>query len=415
MRKIIVIAFVLRIIVALLGEHGDVVNYYWWSRDLLSNGLGGFYDRNIANAMRPTYPPVTSYLFFLSANLHELVWHVFWFLNTHIKLFPSNLIFWLESDRGWYIFNKLPAIFADLGIIWLVYLIAKDLKNKKMGKITAAFFAFNPVFWYNSSLWGQTDSVFALPMLAAFYVLYKGRIKLSAFLYGLAILTKPTAFFAFPVFAFWFIKKSKPKEILFLLIIFLVEVVLLYFPFHPINLISWVATFYQRSLGGELGYMVANAFNFWALFFGFDNRPDTSLFLGIPSNVIGNFIYIFSLFLVGSYFLKKKKIGFENVLILAGIVSFTAFLFLPRMHERYFYPALILLTPVAFSSKKLEGIYIGLSVVHLINLYHFWWVPRIDFLMRIFSYPIIEKMLIIINILIFIFLVNTFRKHVYKT
>jgi hypothetical protein len=128
---VLLLALVLRLLIALLGEHGDVINYYWWSQDLLERGLQGFYDRGIANAMPPTYPPVTSYIFWLSAHLHRLIWKISWFLNIKIPLFPSNFIFWLEGPKGWYFVNKLPAIIADLGIIWTLYFFVKDLKNKK--------------------------------------------------------------------------------------------------------------------------------------------------------------------------------------------------------------------------------------------------------------------------------------------
>ncbi len=416
-RKLIVLilaAFFLRIVVSFLAEHGDVVNYYWWSKDLLLHGLNGFYDRNIANAMRPTYPPVTSYLFLMAGYLHEAVRNILWFLNVHVSIFPSNLIVWIESDHGWYVFNKLPAIFSDLGIIALLYFFVRDLRDKKSGFIAASLFSFVPVFWYNSSLWGQTDSVFALPMLGAFYALYKGKIKLSVLLYGLAILTKPTCFFALPIFAFWLIKKSSLRELLSSIVVFALEVLLLYLPFHPQNLLSWVFTFYKHSLGGELNYMVANAFNFWALVFGFDNRPDTSSFLGMPANLVGNIIFLLFVGASGYIFWKYKKISIEMVLFLAALVSFCAFLFLPRMHDRYFYPVLVLLIPLTVTGKKMMYIFWTLATLHLINLYHFWWVPKIPFLVILFSNFVVEKSLIVVNIFVFLFMICIFRKEYVK-
>jgi Gpi18-like mannosyltransferase len=412
--KIILLALLLRLVVSFLGYHGDVNDFYWWTKDLVSNGLTGFYDHNIANATQPIYPPVTSYLFWFTGILHNIFWQIIWFLNLNIKIFPSNLIFWLESPQGWYVFNKLPAIFCDLGIIYVLYLFAKDLKDKKAGLLAAEIFAFFPVFWYNSSFWGQTESIFALPMISAFYLLHKGKLKSSMVIYTLALLTKPTAFFAFPVFVYWIFKKGKIKEIFIGLLFSLILILGLYFPFHPNGLLTWVISFYLRSLNGVLGYMVANAFNFWALFFGFDNRPDTSLFLGIPANILGKGIYIVSA-IAPFALLLKKNLGTKSILLMAAILSFIAFMFLPRMHERYFYPVLVLLIPIAVTDKKIRKLFYFFSTMHLLNLYHFWWVPKIGILVSILSNHLIEKTLLTLNLIFFIYLIYLFLKDYAKT
>lgn len=402
---ILLSALILRLIIAPFFEHGDVVQYYYWAMDLWNKGFLGFYDRNIANAMRPTYPPVTSYLFWLSALLHEFTWKIFWFLNNSIPIFPSNLVFWLESEKGWYFFNKLPAIFADTLIIWLLYKFTQNLSPKKLTLLPSLFFAFLPPFWYNSSLWGQTDSIYALFMLAAFYFINKNRIVISALFFLLAILTKPTCLFVLPVFLFWWLKKAKFKAVISAIFINFLVMITFYFPFHPQNLLSWIVTFYERSLGGELSYIVANSFNFWALIFGFQNVPEKTLFLDLPAYIIGNGLFLLTLIACIAYlYIRRKIINFKTVLISASFVSFSAFMFLPRMHDRYFYPVLILLLPLVGLDKKIRFIVLALSLIHFVNLYHFFWVPRVDFWVSLLSNNFVEKEIIILNISLFFFL-----------
>lgn len=411
--KIILLAFILRLIISFLGYHGDVIDFYWWTRDLVFNGFAGFYDRNIDNAVRPIYPPVTSYLFWLGGMFHELVLKIFWFLNVNISIFPSNLIYWMESPQGWIIFDKLPAILSDLGIIYVLYLFGKSMKGEKAGLMAAKIFAFVPVFFYNSALWGQTESVFALPMLVAFYLLYKGKIKSSIVFYTLAILTKPTAFFPLPIFIYWVLRKGKLKEVVMGALQSIALTLVLYFPFHSEGLINWVIAFYMNSLKGVLGYTVANSFNFWALIFGFDNRPDTSLLLGIPANLIGYSLFILST--VGIIFLlTRKKDNINLILISSVIVSFAAFMFLPRMHERYFYPTLVMLIPAVVLSKSVRKVFWAASTIHLINLYHFWWVPKIGFLVKFLSIMWVEKFIILLNISVFAYLIYVFKKYYEK-
>lgn len=402
---ILLSALALRLIIAPFFEHGDVVQYYYWAMDLWNNGFLGFYDREIINAMRPTYPPVTSYFFWFSALLHELTWKIFWFLNNNIPAFPSNLVFWLESERGWYFFNKLPAIFADMSIIWLLYKFTQNLTPKKLILLPSIFFAFLPPFWYNSSLWGQTDSIYALFLLGAFYLLFKERLLLSSVLYCLAVLTKPACLFALPVFLFWWFRKAKFQTVTNATVINFLVIVALYFPFHPQNLLAWIITFYRRSLGGELSYITANSFNFWALVFGFKNVPEETLFLGLRAFVFGNGLFLYILALsIGYLYIERKKINFKVLLITASFISFSAFMFLPRMHERYFYPVLILLLPIVGIDKKIRFVFLALSIIHLINLYHYFWVPKVDFLINLFSNSFVEKVIIILNIALFFFL-----------
>lgn len=401
MKKILFWAFILRIILAPLAEHGDVINYYYWAEDIFTNGILGFYEREIPNAMPPTYPPVTSYLFWASGALHLLFWKIVWFINASIKAFPSNLIFWLEGPRGWYFVNKLPAIIADLGIIVLLHQFISSWKTKKAGNQAAIFFAFNPVFWYNSALWGQTDSVFALPMLGAFFALHKERKLVSALLFLLAILVKPTAALALPVFAIWWLKKANVEETIKALALSALVTFLIYFPFHRSGTIVWIINFFKGSLGGELNYIVANAFNIWGLIFGFENIPETASLYGLKAHMLGYLVFLAlgTLMLVK---IGKSKLNLERVLTYSALFAFFAFLVLPRMHERYFYPVLILLTPVAVVNKRFKKLYFLLSGVHLINLYNFWWVPKIKMLVELLSQTIVLDILIIYNLSLFI-------------
>jgi len=412
--KIILLALVLRLVVSFLGYHGDVIDFYWWTRDLVFKGFAGFYDRNIDNAVRPIYPPVTSYLFWLAGMSHELFMRFLWFLNVNIKIFPSNLIYWAESPAGWIVFNKLPAILSDMGIIYVLYLFGKSLKGEKAGIMAAGLFAFVPVFFYNSALWGQTESVFAFPMLTAFYLLYKNKIKTSIVLYSLAILTKPTAFFPLPVFIYWALRKGKLTEVISGALQSIFLFFALYFPFHTEGTVNWVIAFYMNSLKGVLGYTVANSFNFWALIFGFDNRPDTSLLLGVPANIVGYSLFILIIAVI-ILMLSRKKDNINLVLISSVIISFAAFMFLPRMHERYFYPTLIMFIPAAILSKPIRKMFWAASTIHLINLYHFWWMPKIGFLVKFLSNMWVEKFIILLNISVFAYLIYVFKKYYEKS
>ena len=316
----------------------------------------------------------------------------------------------MESDEGWYFINKLPGILADLGISLIFYRFLKDLKSEKAGKLAAALFAFNPAFFYNSSLWGQTDSLYALPLILSFYLLYRKKYVLSILSFLLALLTKPTAFFVFlPFFVFW-LKKVRLKDIYWSFVSFICVVLMLYLPFQKTNLITWIFNFYKDSLSGEIDYIVANAFNFWGLVHGFANVSERAPFLGVQSYILGCLlVFLINLSLLVIY-VKRGKGEFKNLALLSVVFSYTFFMFLPRVHERYFYPSLLMLTFLASLDKRVRKVFILVSFVHLINLYHFWWVPRAKIFIELLSNILVERTLIVLNIIIYGYLLWIFGK-----
>jgi len=379
-----------RILSAPLAEHGDIINYLWWSKDLVSEGLLGFYGRSIDNAMPPTYPPVTTYVFYFVGQLHRLIWEVSWFINHRVPVFPSNFIFWLESVRGWYFVLKIPSILSDLGIAWVIYLLVKKIVSRSRARLACTLFLFSLPFWYNSSVWGQTDSIYGFFLIVSVYLLVTRRVVLSGLFYLVSVLTKPTAFFVLPALGIWWLKLAGVKRFVVTLILGVVAVYLLYFPFHPEGTLGWAIGFFVKGLGGELDYMVANAFNIWGFLFGFDNRADIGLVGYIP--------YVVFIIPVVWWSLKAKSDDYTKQIYLLALSAFSAFMFLPRMHERYFYLALLLMVVLVGLKKEFWKLYIAIAGIHFMNLYHFWWVPRVGLLVNLLSNYVVEKILILSNI-----------------
>lgn len=393
---------------AFLANHSDVVSYYYWGRYLWENGFFGFLGKGVPNAMDANYPPLAYYVLFLMRGFYLLVHEVFWRINLAIPFFPSNLIFWLETPQVGFAINKLPGIFSDFGSAFLIYLIIKKVGQEKLAIPASLAYLITPAVWYNSSLWGQNDSFCYLFILLSFWLLLKNKSLLSLVVFSFAVFTKQTSLLVLPFFLIFLLKKAKWKDVILGALFFLIFAFILYFPFQPLNTLPSAFWFYLKSFRGELSYMVANAFNFWALFFGFDNRPDTNLLLGVPLFAWG--IAIFVIF-AGVIFLKLLKLKKEGYFFLATfLLAFAAFLFLPRMHERYFYPALVFGAVVGGFNKKWYGLFWLISIIHFLNLYHFWWVPKISPLIILLSNLLVVRGIIVISLAIFIYFLVQFLR-----
>jgi Gpi18-like mannosyltransferase len=114
------------------------------------------------------------------------------FLNNTFSFFPSFIIPVLESNlHAWLV--KLPFILSDIGLGYLIYKIVLKIKPNK-AILAASFFLFNPVLIYNSTIWGQTDSLINLFAILGIYLIFQKKyfpgifIFLSGFLFKLSLI-----------------------------------------------------------------------------------------------------------------------------------------------------------------------------------------------------------------------------------
>lgn len=395
------LAFLIRIIIAPIYHHGDADTYFFWAKYLWGKkDFLFFLGKAVPNAMSALYPPLFYYLLFLWRGLYELLGSMIWFLNVKISIFPSNLILLYQSYNFGVTFNKIPAILADLGLGLLIYKIGSRLGTKKLAFLTTIFYLFLPATWYNSAYWGQIESLYCFFVILGFFLVLKEKFLWAIVSISFSALIKPTGLFIFPALLVYFLKKKEFLDLLVGGIIFLLIALILYFPFQPINTLPWALRFYLSSFSGEISQLTANAFNFWALIFGF-GKKDTVLFLNFPAKYVGWGIFIVSVLIVCIRLWQSKQK--KSLFVASFLIAFSAFLFLPLMHERYFYTALVFSAILGSFKKEWLYCFIMLSVIHFFNLYHFWWSPRIPFLVSFLSNLIVIRGIIIVNLIIFVY------------
>lgn len=403
MKKILILALLLRLTVAPFAYHGDTVDFLNWGKNLTKLGLDGFYLRDTPDAVAPNYPPGFYYLLLANQYLYEAVRKILWFINLNISIFPSNFYTWFESDYGRIFFNKLPSIFADLVIGIVIYKFILNLRDKKTAIFSSLIFLFTPPIWYISSIWGQTEALFALPLLLSFVYLYKDRPGKGLMFYILSLLIKPTGIIVLPIFLYWLYRLKKYKQAFFAFSFSAFLFVLMHIPFNPGTNLIWIINLYRHNIREVLGDITANAYNIWSFFFGFSPKPDSLRLNGIPAVYWGFLLYLLA---VGAVIVKLKKKEIRNYFIAIALTAFSAFLFLTRIHERYFYLVVIFLVPLIGLDKKYKKIFFGLNLIFLLNLYHYWWIPGISLLIKILSLRAVEQLLVVFN---FVYYYRLFR------
>lgn len=415
-RKTLVFLFfvglAIRISLLFLDYSWDVNSYITWGKDTFLRGFEGFYATRSSEVFAdayPNYPPFTIYLFFISFALSKLMFQLAWHLNILFPLFPSKIIFFLESKTAVASVFKLPTVFSDLGIGILIFLFAQKLYHgKKISYLAASLVLFNPAFFYNSSLWGQTDAIPLFFVLLSFYLLlFRKKFLEACVLFALSLLSKQTALIFFPVFLIIVFKKFGLTEAVKSLVVIAVLFFLLFLPFYKEgNILLFPYATYLLKIVNSPGLTFINnhAFNFWALVTAWQNIPDTAVFLfGLPYRFFALSLFgIFALWIL--FLLYRKNISVETVLWAAMLIAYAGFLFLPRMHERHFEQVLPFFLLLGLKEKKLFWMFIFLSLFHTTNLYHNWSVPRIDWLVTIILSPLAVNGLILGVFSIFLFL-----------
>lgn len=404
---------IIRLSIIFVDYSWDVNNHMVWAKDFLMRGPQNFYETQSSNvfaSLTPNYPPLAIFIFVVMRLFNPIIHSLYWWLNIHIPLVPSNIIFFLEKIVFLAGLMKIPAILADLGIAFLIYLFAKKIipKNKKSQIVAISLILFNPAFIFNSSLWGQIDSILIFFVLFSIYfLLYTKRSIVSTILFTLALLIKPTALVFLPVYIILFIKKFGIKKSILNLFIANIIFCLFFLPFikdKNIFLYPYEIYFNKILAAQSLPFVTNGAFNFWVLITGMKGIKDiTPFILGVPYRFFGYTIVGFVNIFVILRLIRSKKITI-NFFMALFISAFAAFLFLTKMHERYSLLPLVFLLLFSLKKTKFINWFVFLSAISLINHYHSWAVPRIEFLVMIINNMSFVYVISLINIVIFFYL-----------
>jgi len=382
---ILIVGLLVRILLGLISAwHPDLNNHIDWGLRFLSYGSQRFYEESIWGVSWPNQPFGSILLFAFVAIVKNTLFSFIMFLNNSFGIFPSFIVPILESQlHGWLV--KAPFILADIGIGYLIYKIVSEFKPK-IAVLASAIFLFNPVIIYNSTIWGQTDSLINLLALAGFYFTFKKKYFWGINLFLASFLFKLSLIIYLPIFGLLLIKQIKNWKKFILPTTFFIAFIFclaIHFAFGDKTPIEWVWYMYTNRVLPRQGSMLnGNAFNFWAMLFSIDlSKSEFTVFMGLTYQTWSRLITLLFFIPVWVKFLRSK-LSLYNLFFSLFMTGFISFMFLTNMHERYLYPIFPLLTMLLFFPKTIfkSKLLIGLSVIHLLNLYNLWFYPQINFL-----------------------------------
>ena len=379
----------------LSGFRIDVGDFSAWAQRLATGGPGQFYAPNYFG----DYPPGYLYVLWVIGSIGELLRPLLGLLIT------PGLV-------------KVPGILADAGVAWLLFSYARRFGNgwlgswsgERIGLVAATIYLFNPATIFNSSVWGQVDSVGALVLVGTLYLLARGWTEAAAVGAVVALLVKFQFGFLLPVVAIVGIRRHlfgrssdpardgqrDPVRVLSSLAAGLGSLVALILPF---GFSIWspgdpVHSLFDKFLQATDTYkgLTINGFNLWrnpwtglgdTLHWGCDVPPPActdgaglAFMIGttpISWQLVGTLLFaVAALIALWQIARRDDPAG----LLVGSLVLAVAFFALPtRVHERYLFPALALAVPLIARSWRWAVLYLVLTVSSFANVY---WVYTAD-------------------------------------
>ena len=358
---IIIASTIIKMIIApyLEGYSVDMSTYVSWM-DRAGQGLNGFY----AEDYFCDYPPLFIIMFGALG-------------------FVKNLIFSQPSTEVSYFFVKMVGIIFDGLIAYEILKIYICYFKKNSYLLFAVFLVVLPAFFFNSVVWGQTDSVSAYFLILTFRMLLTDKLELTALFFTISALLKPQSFLFAPIIATLFIKSEnviflkkylksdKWLKILFNLgltfasSIVLMAIVIMPFrggvPDLPFLIGKYAETF------SSYNYASLNVFNLFNMFGGsFIDMYESFLFLNFAAwGWIFMSVAIISA-CIAVYITKDKT----KIYLIIAAYLFAVVMLGVKMHERYWFAVVIFgfIYYIISGEKKLFFIFTGLSISYFCNL-----------------------------------------------
>lgn len=341
-----VIAFLLRIGLAITTYHSDIGSFAMAGKYIVGDGkVLGFFDAVTTKGEKGELKLFGDQIVFNYQPLAYLIPSAVYLpfrpliINTAQQLVNTNWTVLHQKIIYWpLLIYKLPMILADLAIVFLLPKLFDDKRKKRMSQI---LWLFNPLAIYVSSMMGQMDIVIALFLLLSLINLKNKRNLKAVVWVALSALIKPAGLILIPIIA---ISEFQKKN----------------------NWFDFIKTGFLGCLVYGLGvavYIWSPAYRYFSLF---AEQIGKSTYAGI-SIASGTVIpWFFIVYIFGLLLFWKKKISSETIF---GIVLLTSLVF-THFHPQW----LVWIMPwmIYESVQKDEFIfYLGMVVAWLGVLFSF--------------------------------------------
>jgi Gpi18-like mannosyltransferase len=264
---------------------------------------------------------------------------------------------------------RIPPVIADFLLALAIFAWPRNVDRQARRPrewrqlAPVMLFALNPALLFTSVAWGQNDSVLTLPVMLALLIATQGSYAIAAAAAALAVIVKLQGIIVLPILGIWILLHSRIRDWIVAALAFVGTVVIAFAPFQigrPWDFLARVIA----SSAEYFPYTSLNAFNLMALVEGMRVRDSVTL-LGLSAFAAG-LMMMAAVSLLAIFIMWRDRS--PRALLYAAFLAYLGFFVLPtRIHERYLYFAVALLTPLALDSWATIAMYAMLTATFLVN------------------------------------------------
>ncbi len=334
------------------GYPNDMMCFFSWAGHMADVGPASFYQ----TVSFCDYPP--GYMLML------------WFPGALLRVFGIT-----ELNAMGRIVVKLYPLLADMGAIWLLFTVGRKRLGDKNALLLSVLYAFSPAVLLDGAVWGQIDAVLAVGLFVAVMFAVENRWHFTIPVFVATVLMKPQALMAGPVglaaFVFFVIDKETRQKALrglgFGLLFSVPVAIALLAPFlwNMPSALTWLYNQYTGTLG-SYAYATINTANFYYML-GANWKPLTESIGPVTFQTLSTVLTVLSV--AGVLALYAFRRGRDNLPFFCALALIALYLFGTMMHERYLFPALILLlyAYVRRPDKRLLALFAGFCATFFLN------------------------------------------------
>ena len=334
---VLIAALAVRLAVAAAyrGYSTDMSCFLGWSERVFRTGLEGFYSPDYFC----DYPPGYMYVLWVVGALR-------------------SMLGCMTDSRAAWVIVKLPSILADVAACALIWNTVEEKWGGRDAMTVTLLYALGPAMILDGAVWGQVDGLLALMVALTFCFAAREDWLTAMLVYAVAVLVKPQALLFAPLGLFAMIwstahadAKQRKKAILLACVGAAAALVLFIalampfaarqtsaaFPNAPswLQSVLWIGEKYLGTLG-SYSYYTVNACNLWDLL-GMnwvEIAPGAAATAGWAAYVAA--------FLFGLWMYAKTRKP-QRIFLIGATILTCMFCFGLKMHERYLFPALLML------------------------------------------------------------------------
>ena len=283
-----------------------------------------------------------------------------------------------QTTPSLHLLVKVPSIVFDLVLIGTAYGATLALGRQsrtesaaQAGALTAgAVLALHPVVLYDSAVWAQVDAAVAAAMLGSIVLVASGRPATGWAVWTLGFLIKPHPVIVVPVLVVLTVRRCGPGALWRCAAAALAVSAVVLGPWLLHGDAANIATTYKALFDANYERLSASAWNLW----WFQDvaahpGPDDAMFAAIPMLTYRHAGLALSAAAGGlATVYAWRRPTLRDGLLAASYLALAFYVLPVSTHERYMYPLVALLLPVAMFERRWLWLYAGASTTLFLNM-----------------------------------------------